>query len=439
MTRRALTQIGGQVEIWDGSAALGDLLQRSLAVDPTENSVMQHVHGFHSYPARMHPETARRLVEGLSRENDLVLDPFCGSGTVLVESRLCSRRAFGVDANPLAVALARLKTEGIDAAQHELFLGAVEAIADYADARRCAKAGPSRRYSQYYRDAFDPHVLLELDGLMLGVDQTCPAGLKLVMKLVISSMINKVSRRRSDTNQAEVQRRIASGFVLRFFVKKARELLGRLDDFDRRLPASPPTSKVVLGDARALHLDASTVACIVTSPPYPGIYDYVEHHRLRLDWLKLDVRHLEQHEIGAHRHFARNVGPNAEADWAAQLGACLDQMSRVLTTSGTAAILIADSAVAGKAWYAEPALRQLAPRHGLRIVAGASQARQHFHAPTKDAFRTAPRREHLILLRRDPTLRREHGPLESIISSNARHPPKSTAKIPTNRSGRKRR
>lgn len=429
MTRRALTQIGGKVEIWDGSGAFGELLQRALVVDAAENSVMQHVHGFHSYPARMHPETARCLVEGLSRENDLVLDPFCGSGTVLIESRLCSRRAFGVDANPLAVALARLKTEGIDAAQHDLFLGAVEAIAEQAEARRCAKAGPSRRYSQYYRDAFDPHVLLELDGLMLGIEQACPPSLKLVMKLVISSMLNKVSRRRSDTSRAEVQRRIAGGFVVRFFVKKARELLSRLDDFERQLPARAPSCKVVLGDARALPLEASTVACIVTSPPYPGIYDYVEHHRLRLDWLKLDTRHLEQHEIGAHRHFARNAPPDAEAEWATQLGACLDQMARVLRSSGTAAILIADSAVAGKAWYAEPAVRRLAPRHGLGVVAGASQGRQHFHAPTKDAFRAHPRREHLILLRRDPSQQREPGAYQ----------PKFAEKTRSSRGPRKRR
>lgn len=416
MTRRALTQIGGEVEIWEGSGELGEVLERALAIVPNEQDVMQHVHGFHSYPARMHPETARHLIEGLSRPNDLVLDPFCGSGTVLVEARLCGRRAYGVDANPLAIALARLKTESLDATQRELFLGAVEAIADQAEARRCAKAGPSRRYSQYYRDAFDPHVLLELDGLMLGIDQVCPASLKPTMKLVVSSMINKVSRRRSDTNQSEVQRRIASGFVIRFFVKKARELLSRLDAFERQLPESCPPSKVALGDARALPLGSSTVSCIVTSPPYPGIYDYVEHHRLRLDWLKLDTRHLERHEIGAHRQFARNASSNAAAEWAEQLGSCLDQMARVLTANGRAAILIADSAVAGQAWYADQALRQLAPRHGLTVVAGASQQRRHFHAPTQDAFRKSQRREHLIVLRRIAGSRHQNSAPESAAS-----------------------
>ena len=42
-------------------------------------------HGFHSYPARMHPTTARRLIAGLLPVRGRLLDPFCGSGTVLVE------------------------------------------------------------------------------------------------------------------------------------------------------------------------------------------------------------------------------------------------------------------------------------------------------------------------------------------------------------------
>lgn len=364
---------------------------------------MRHVHGFHSYPARMHPDTARTLVCGLCRELDLVLDPFCGSGTVLVEARLNRRATFGVDANPLAVALARLKTDGFRPEEHELFLGAVEAVCEHAESRRCAKAGPSRPYPQHQRNAFDPHVLLELDGLTEGIRQVCPPNLKPSLQLVLSSMLNKVSRRRSDTNQAEFQRRLASGFTIRFFAKKARELLARLTEYSEQLPKPAASSSVVLGDARSLPLRDATVAAIVTSPPYPGIYDYVEHHRLRLEWLKFDAKHLERHEIGAHRHFAKRGDPNAAAEWAVQLGACLDEMARVLTPNGVASLLIADSAVGGEAWYADRALQQLATHHGLRVVGGASQLRHHYHAPTKDIFRKAPRREHLIILGRSAT------------------------------------
>lgn len=71
-------------------------------------------HGFHPYPARMIPQLARRILQEFSREGDIVLDPFCGSGTVLVESRLNGRNSIGVDLNPLAVILAKAKSTPIN-------------------------------------------------------------------------------------------------------------------------------------------------------------------------------------------------------------------------------------------------------------------------------------------------------------------------------------
>jgi DNA modification methylase len=417
MSRRSLTQVGGQVEVWADEHDLGSLLVAALRVDSNPSAAMQHVHGFHTYPARMHPDTASRLVHGLSRPNDTVLDPFAGSGTVLVEARLHGCRAIGIDANPLAVALSQLKLHGIEAQQRELFLGAVDAITEHAEVRRCSKAGPSRRYPPHYRAAFDSHVLLELDGLSQGIEQACPPELRPVFMLVLSSFINKVSRRRSDTDDSDVQRRLASGFAIRFFGSKARELLARLNDYARRLPPECPPANVRLGDARELPLPRSTVSTIITSPPYPGVYDYVEHHRLRLEWLKLDIKHLERHEIGAHRDFSRRNDSNAEEKWALQLGACLDEMARVLVPSGTAAMLIADTALAGRAWYADRAVQQLAVHHGFVVIGGASQHRGHFHAPTRDAFRAAPRREHLIILRW-PARRARSVPLASQTDRN---------------------
>ena len=120
--RRALSHVGGDVELWgDGEAA--DRLGAAIDVPTSaeaEELARAHVHGFHSYPARMHPLVARRLVEEFSAPGELVLDPFCGSGTVLVEAALAGRRAVGVDANPLAVRLAVLKSRPVGAVDREL-------------------------------------------------------------------------------------------------------------------------------------------------------------------------------------------------------------------------------------------------------------------------------------------------------------------------------
>src|SRR5262249_17266475 len=107
--RRSLSHVGGAVDM-GGDPALAQRLALALDVDAEPSASRDHVHGFHSYPARMHPATAARLVAAFAPPGATVLDPFCGSGTVLVEAMLAGRRAVGTDLNPLAVALATLKT-----------------------------------------------------------------------------------------------------------------------------------------------------------------------------------------------------------------------------------------------------------------------------------------------------------------------------------------
>ena len=67
-------------------------------------STKQYTHGFHQYPARMHPEIAKRLIEKYAiKSSDIVFDPFMGSGGVLVESMVHGNNSVGIDLNPFAV------------------------------------------------------------------------------------------------------------------------------------------------------------------------------------------------------------------------------------------------------------------------------------------------------------------------------------------------
>src|SRR3989442_189545 len=78
-----------------------------------DEDTLQLTHGIHPYPARMVPQVARKLLSLYSRPNSHVWDPFCGSGTVLLESMIANRRSTGTDINPFACLIAEAKTTPI--------------------------------------------------------------------------------------------------------------------------------------------------------------------------------------------------------------------------------------------------------------------------------------------------------------------------------------
>ena len=100
-------------------------------------------HGFHSYAGRMHPSIARGGIAAFSAPGDTVVDPFCGSGTVLVEAMGLGPAAIGVDASPLGVAIARVRTTLLGEEGRERLVERGR-----ADRRRVGRAGAQAEASR---------------------------------------------------------------------------------------------------------------------------------------------------------------------------------------------------------------------------------------------------------------------------------------------------
>ncbi len=413
--RRSLTNVGGEVET-SGDRKMAELLTHALDVAPATDEGADdraHVHGFHAYPARAHPVTVRRLIEDLVPAGGTVLDPFCGSGTVLIEAMLAGRATVGSDLNPIAVMLARAKTYPRTPEKTQALVEAARGVAAHAESRRKAKAGASRRLPQEDVSLFPPHVLLELDGLRAGIGDAPPEH-RPDLSLVLSSILVKLSPRRGDTSEGTVEKRIAAGYPSRLFVKKTEELARRFDDFAMLLrnnarASAPPRARVFEDDANLLAKVAdASIDAVITSPPYVATYDYLQHHELRMRWLDLDARKLARGEIGARRNYERLSPRDAVTSWERELAKLFHSLARVMKPGAPLVLLIADSASARgpRGERAEPiraddVVGRVAERGGeLTPVARASQARPHFHGPTQGAFSGRPRFEHALLLRR---------------------------------------
>src|SRR5919198_3227064 len=70
-------------------------------------------HNYHPYSSKYIPQIPHYLIANFTKRNDLILDNFVGSGTTLVESKILGRHAIGVDINPLACLVAKVKTTNI--------------------------------------------------------------------------------------------------------------------------------------------------------------------------------------------------------------------------------------------------------------------------------------------------------------------------------------
>lgn len=77
-----------------------------------ENTLLAHK--IHRYPAMFIPELAEKIILAFSKENNVVLDIFSGSGTTVLEARKLNRNALGIEINPLAFLISKVKNTYID-------------------------------------------------------------------------------------------------------------------------------------------------------------------------------------------------------------------------------------------------------------------------------------------------------------------------------------
>jgi hypothetical protein len=397
-----MTNLGGAIET-EGDAEDAKKLAYALDVRSSlddEDAARAHVHGFHSYPARMHPDSAARFVRSFVPHGGAVLDPFCGSGTVLIEALVAGLRPFGVDLNPLAVMLTRCKTRRRSQEELDQLIARAMACAKYADERRKARAGARQRYSAEDVRLFEPHVLLELDSLRCKISEIPHELPRLDLSLVLSSLLVKLSRQSGDTSRALVTRRTAPGFASRMFVRKTEQLTQRMAAWARLVPKPQPVFVEHDDATRLTTLPAMKVDAIVTSPPYAATYDYISHHLLRLRWLGLNSSSLLSGEIGSRSTYERIDPRRAGETWSQELARFFHAAKIVLAPGGKLVMLMADSALGSTALRADELVARTARACGLYPAARASQARPHFHGPSREAFRSRPRFEHAILLRK---------------------------------------
>ena len=384
-------QVGGRITT-RGEPVMSTRLEAALkAAEGSPSDALTH--GFHSYPARMHPAIARGLLAGLPPKTT-VLDPFCGSGTVLIEARLLGHRGIGVDLHPLAVRLAELKCSVKAEEALIRFHDRIREVAGASEERVRSRVDSRVSMAPWAMHSYDLHVLKELAGLLHEIQVVRSSADRGALEMLFSAIAVKFSRRTGDTSgeDAVTPKRIRKGLVTEFFERKGEELVERWHMLAGAVPKDSLPPRVLEGDARDLRNllgPRATVDVVVTSPPYGGTYDYIQHHALRCAWLEMDLSVMRRLEIGSRR---RMVVPGAGVRFDREMIATLSSLARVLDSRGTIFMLLGDALAAGRRIPGDVLLDRIAPEAGLTVVASATQPRVNWRGD-------GPRAEHLVALK----------------------------------------
>ena len=346
----------------------------------------------------MHPSTARRAIAALSKPGQRVLDPFCGSGTVLVEAMAAGRVATGVDASPLAVLIAKVRSTVLGDAGRARLEATSREIAALAGERARKRVRPEiPPWAARERERFSPHVALELLGLRELVGQTEEDEVGYALRACFSSILVKFMKAPPpEEARGETPQRIGRGVPSRFFADRAEELARGLAALEGKLPIGTPPPRIHLGDARKLaHLQDGEIHLVLSSPPYAGTYDYAEHHDVCFRWLGLPRADFDRAQIGA-----RHEGPgSSDKRWPGDRRRWLGEMGRVVRRGGSVVLIVGDGVVGGEPEDAAAAIAAAAVPAGLVLVGGASQARPPRDRRLAAIFAQHPRREHALVLR----------------------------------------
>lgn len=380
------TRVAGWREVerveLQGEPALAQRLREVLEMTGREDRL---THGFHTYPAGLHPDAARTLLEIVGGTS--VFDPFCGGGTVLVEAMTLGRAAVGCDVSPVANLVARTRTL---VWQPELISRMRSWGRRIADMGREWTELPHDATAMKVREWYEAHVGRELEGLRHGIGQA-PEEVRLPLWCAFSSILIKVSLRASDTSQQKVLIHREPGTTAILFHKKVRELGRRLEDLAASVPPGTPPAEIWAGDARSLK-PSLPVDAIVTSPPYPAVYDYVPLQALRVAWMNLDDEQARAVEIGPRRAF-RADRTAAMQRWRRDLGNWTRTAADTLRPGGRMAVVIGDGNALDTPVDSLSTLIEEGRRAGFVPVARASGDRM-------DLGSKVPRREHVLLLER---------------------------------------
>jgi len=233
------------------------------------------------YQACFAPQIPEFFINNFSKEGDVVLDPFCGRGTTILEANQKGRIGIGADVSPLGLYIAKSKLNNIP----------------YEDVKkRLSQIDFSKEISEdfeEFKDIYHPKTYSQIMNLK---QQLTDKPVDTLIKTIILGRLhghsgaffsvwtfNVVSFSKERIKKQSEKRGLKPEFrdVVPRILKKAKTIL-------KNQVIEQPASNLFNSDSRNLPLGDSSVDLIITSPPFLDVINYIDDNWLRFWFLGID-------------------------------------------------------------------------------------------------------------------------------------------------------
>ena len=249
-------------------------------------STEQWTHGYHRYPAKFLPNIVKKIIENYTDDGDTIADLFAGCGTTLVESKVHGRKSVGVDINPVAQLIARVKTNPIKP----------EALNKSFDQlkKKIEKFEETKFYDLIKHDRIDywffPEAKYKIAFLYKIISESqFSKGLKDFYLVALSNILKNCSRWLQSSTKPQIDPDKIPTEVFSAFNRQVKSMFRKnLKFFNelKRLDFMNVESKILLGDARSTSIKKNSISTVITSPPYVTSYEYADLHQLTGYWFE---------------------------------------------------------------------------------------------------------------------------------------------------------
>lgn len=353
---------------------------------------------FHPYPARFIPAIPAQILDLLDVQDGTVLDPFCGSGTTLAQARRRRLSSVGVDINPIASLISRVRTSRwtstLDAD--------VESHAQGIRRAALQATGLGEEFESIPRlnHWFAAPAQRALSGVVRYVNYLADDDpWKDFLAVSVSAATVKISNQESDTRYAAVQKggdqEQAASWLERSVRRTADWLRANTADYPKDHEA-----RVLQRDARDLApVEDESISAVCFSPPYPNAYEYWLYHKYRMYWLGFDAVQVRGSEIGARPHYSKPNGLT-EHDFAAQMSEVFSELMRVCRPGAHTVVVVGDSVIGGRSIDNGALLTNVAEQVGMKTVYEGLRPIAAARSSFNRAHSRARSHEHILVYRK---------------------------------------